>query len=156
MNKLVNNVFKPFEHSGVKDLANALSTRGDNVTHGDLLIVKCNQNDLPPNFDTMTDLALGVLAEGEATAHAHQLFNDSDNLETSRPAFELLEGGKGNDVKYTLRGEVGNEMFLHVEGAPLLLKHQEHVPFRLYPGYYHIGIQQETDPFEKVRRQVID
>ena len=155
MNKLVNKVFKPFENKGVKDLAD-LTKRGQNVTHGDLLIVRCEQSDLPENFESLPELELGVLAEGEHTMHAHQLFQGDCDVEVARPAFEVIEGGASQDIKYTLRGEVGNEMFLKIEGEPLLLKHQEHVPFRLYPGYYHIGIQQETDPFEKMRRQVID
>lgn len=155
MNKLINKTFKPFENKGVKDLVN-VANRGDNVTHGDLLIVRCDKSDLPKDFNSLPDLELGVLAEGEHTMHAHQLFEDVPVVESAKPAFKLIEGGAMAGVKYTLKGEVGNEMFLVIENEPLLLKHQEHVPFRLYPGYYHIGIQQETDPFEKMRRQVVD
>jgi hypothetical protein len=47
-------------------------------------------------------------------------------------------------------------MYLLITGGDMLLKHQEHVPFRLAPGMYQVGIQLEYDPYEQIRRNVLD
>lgn len=154
---LKNKVFKPFVHNQVIDCAD-VRERGDNVTHGDLLIVRCDESDLPTDFSSMSELDLGVLAEGEHTQHAHQLFTDElmPLVKESRPAFEVIKGENNEAISYDLRGTVGKEMFLVIKDQPLLLKHQEHRPMRLYPGYYHIGIQEETDHILEQRRSVVD
>jgi len=147
-------VFKPFKHTQVQDLTEVLLQRGDHATHGDLIIVRCTEADFPANFETLADAPQGVLAEGEFTNHAHQLFSDAA---PTVPAFTLLEGGKDtNPAAYKLKRVSPTELYLKVENGPMLLKHQEHNPFRLAPGYYEIGIQVETDPFEEARRAVLD
>lgn len=112
--------------------------------------------DFPSNFKSLPSAPEGVLAEGEHTAHAHQLFY---NHAPMKPAWqpEVIEGGKEQQVgKFTLRQVSPQEMYLLIEGDSMLLKHQEHRPMRLPPGRYEIGIQQEYDPFEQLRRQVLD
>lgn len=151
-------VFKPFENKGVKDLTALLTKRGDNATHGDLIIVKCDAADFPKNFSALPEAAEGVLAEGEHTAHAHQLFyNEQPDVPAFKPT--VIEGGKGsaepNPATFQLRKD-GTDMYLLIEGGPMLLKHQEHVPFRVPAGRYQIGIQQEYDPYEQMRRNVLD
>lgn len=148
-------IFKPFENKGVKDLTTLLTKRGDNATHGDLIIIKCEQRDFPKNFASLPEAAEGVLAEGEHTAHAHQLFYaDKPEVPAFRP--QVIEGGKAtNPVTFQLRKE-GTDLYLLIEGGDMLLKHQEHVPFRLAPGMYQVGIQQEYDPYEQMRRNVLD
>lgn len=144
--------FKPFKHKQVIDLEQM--NFYDVATHGDLSIVKIKKQDLPKNFDSLPCKELGVLAEGEAHAHAHQLFENSTQ-ESSKPAFELLKGGEEKEVNYTLK-DAGESMFLVVENTPLLLKHQTHNPFRIHPGYYDVGFQQEQNHFENEIRRVID
>lgn len=145
--------FKPFVHSGVKDLTALLTNRGDNATHGDLIIVRCDTADFPKNFSTLPTASQGVLAEGEHTAHAHQLFLAAEPM---RPAFTVIDGGKAtNPARFQLR-KSGAEMYLLIEGGDMLLKHQEHVPFRIAPGNYQVGIQVEYDPYEQARRNVLD
>lgn len=144
-------VFKPFKHKQVIDLKGMEIY--DYCTHGDLSIVKINESDLPKDFDSLSDVDFGVLAEGEAHAHAHQLF---DNTESTREAFKVIEGGKNEGVKFTLKKSTDGNMFLKIENEPLLLKHQTHNPFRLYPGYYDIDFQVEEDHTSEMLRRVMD
>lgn len=143
--------FKPFTHKYIHDLEHMEIY--DHVTHGDLCIYKIANSDMPKNFDSLPDKELGVLAEGEAHAHAHQLFEDADK---PRPAFEVIEGGKNEGVKYTLKESEGGAMFLKIQGAPLLLKHQTHEVFRLYPGNYDVDFQQEVDHWSRELRRLAD
>lgn len=152
-------IFKPFEHTRVKDLTDVLVNRGDNVTHGDLIIVKCGPQDLPLNYNDLVAQPIGVLAEGEHTQHAHQLFYDNaPTVEAYKPKKgftpTVYQGGE-NKTPFTLKKVSEQEMYLVIEET-LLLKHQEHVPFRLPPGMYEIGIQQEYDPYERMKRSVVD
>ena len=150
--------YKPFIKNQVKDLAH-LTERGMNVTHGDVIIVRCDQSDLPADFNSWPVAKNLVLAEGEHSGHAHALFQDGDDSDTyippTKPELNVIQGGKGvvPAGKFVVR-QKGEEMFLVIEGAPMLLRHQEHTPFRLYPGTYEIGIQEET--WEELRRRIAD
>ena len=149
-------IFKPFEHKRVIDCNQLLTERGDRVTHGDLVIIRCEAADFPANFADLKGPPEGVLAEGEHTAHAHQLFYDDEPM---KPAFvpRVIEGGKATSAaKFTLKAISPSEMYLEVTGDSMLLKHQEHVPFRIPVGKYQVGIQLEYDPFEQMRRAVLD
>lgn len=125
----------------------------DHVTHGDLTIYKIKESDMPENFESLKEKDLGVLAVGEAHGHCHQLL---ENIETedAKTAFELIQGEK-SEVKYSLREMPSGEMYLKVENEPLLLRHQTHDGFRLYPGFYDIDFQVEADHLGEIRR-VID
>jgi hypothetical protein len=145
--------FKPFKHKKVVDLKDMQIY--DYATHGDLSICKIEETDLPADFDSLEDVDFGVLAEGEAHAHAHQLFDNVAD-ETSTPAFQILEGGQNKAVNYTLKKSPEGFMFLKVEGEPLLLKHQTHNPFRIHKGLYDIDFQVEKDHLEEQLRRVLD
>lgn len=150
--------YKPFIKHQVKDLKN-LTERGMNATHGDVIIIRCDESDLPADFNQWPLAKNLVLAEGEHSGHAHALFNESDESDLYvppvKPSFQVLDGGKGKETagKFEVR-EKNGEMYLRIEGEPMLLRHQEHTPFRLYPGTYEIGIQEET--WEELRRRIAD
>lgn len=66
-----------------------------------------------------------ILAEGEATGHAHAVLD---------PGAELLEG----DL---------DARFLRVlEGGGVTLGHEEHAPIRVPPGDYEVRVQREYEP----------
>lgn len=153
---------KPFKNVEVKDTKDVLVKRGDNVTHGDVIIIKADETDLPSNFNELEDAPRGFMALGEHTGHAHAIMEDS--LESDTYAADVLsklnsivDGTKNQGVRtFALKVTKAGEMFLKIEGGSYLLKHQEHVPFRLHTGVYEIGIQQEVDMFSKKVRQVMD
>lgn len=142
--------FKPFKHKQVIDLEQMKLF--DHVTHGDLSIYKIPEKMMPDDFDDLDDVDWGVLAEGEAHAHAHQLFDNN----TLTPAFTLIRNDKIEEVPFTLKKHKDGHMFLKIENEPLLLKHQTHNPFRLYPGYYDIDFQVEEDHISEQIRRVLD
>lgn len=144
-------VFKPFTNKYVHDLKHMKV--GDHVLHGDLSIYKIES--LPSDFDSMKDMELGVLAEGEAHAHAHQLF-DNAAPELSKPAFQVIEGGNSEGVKFALKAHPDGHMYLKVENEPLLLKHQTHENFRIYPGNYDVDFQVEEDYWSDELRRIAD
>lgn len=73
-----------------------------------------------------------VLAEGEATGHAHVVEADDATL-----------------VKE------GDRILLHL-GSEGTVVHEEHKPITLAPGVYEIGRVQEYDYFSKMSRPVAD
>jgi len=72
-----------------------------------------------------------VLAEGEATGHAHTIEDE----------VELYEKD--------------GVLFLKTD-KKVSLKHQEHHPIHLDPGIRRVGIVREYDPLEKDVRRVLD
>lgn len=106
---------------------------GDFALHGDVIV----QRDYPPeDFEAMTEVKDQCLAYGEATGHAHKIFGEPGS-------FNLRECPKTKVRHLQVVRDV-------------CLKHQEHEGITIPPGFYKIGIQQEYDPFEKMKRQVID
>ena len=73
-----------------------------------------------------------VLAEGEATGHAHVMT------------------GK-NVLAYVVAGQ----MYLDVS-APTEIKHEEHGPIVIQPGKYRVDNVQEYDHFAEEARRVAD
>jgi len=73
-----------------------------------------------------------VLAEGEATGHAHVI--DSDDA-------ELME--------------IGGRMLLRLERAAIVV-HEEHKPVTLEPGVWEVGRVQEYDYLSQMSRPVAD
>ena len=76
-----------------------------------------------------------ILAEGEATGHAHAI--------TEAPGVELLEGEDGR-------------LYLRVTGPEVELSHEEHATQTVLPGEYEVGQVVEVDPFERAVRRVMD
>jgi hypothetical protein len=74
-----------------------------------------------------------VLAEGEATGHAH--------------AIAVAPGGPRDARLFELEGV----RFLDVE-RPVTLRHEEHAPITLVPAAYRVVIQREFDPAPAVGR----
>lgn len=79
-----------------------------------------------------------VLAEGEATGHAHVI---------RHPGARLL-------VKSMRTGYMSSlsETILTVADGPALLVHEEHLPIELAPGAYRVVRQREYDPTDGARR----
>lgn len=153
---------KPFNNSKIVDLKDILVERGDNVTHGDVIIYKADESDLPPNFSELEDAPRGLLALGEHTGHAHAIMLDTLESDVfaadavnQRAKFKVIDGEK--DLrKFALKVTPSGDMFLRVETGTYLLKHQEHFAFRIHPGVYEIGIQQEVDMFTKELKRIVD
>lgn len=147
--------YKEFNKGTIIDLAN-LAERGQRVLHGDVIIIKCDEADMPKDFDSLPTSKNLVLAEGEHSGHAHALFEEDAGDIYVPPKLTVIEGGLGVVPvgKFTVRTTPTGEMFLKVTEQALLLRHQEHTPFRIYPGTYEIGIQQEV--WDDLKRNVID
>ena len=137
---------KPFPKKRIKDTLESLAKRGDHVTHGDLIIIRCDEKDLPENFKSLPDCKDGVLALGEFTGHAHKL---EPVGVTDEPDLEVIEGEvQPLSERVVAKQASFDEMYLRVT-EPVLLKHQEHDWYRLHPGDYEIGIQVERNPYDK-------
>lgn len=76
-----------------------------------------------------------VLAEGEATGHAHTI--------EATPDVKLYER---NGVLYL--AIIGDK--------PTTVRHEEHKPVTVPPGTYQVGRVREYDPFAEEARQVAD
>lgn len=72
-----------------------------------------------------------VLAEGEATGHAHVIDD------------------------YVEMYEKDGVLYIRVD-KPVTVKHEEHKPIRLESGIYKVGKVREYDPFEEEVREVKD
>jgi len=102
------------------------------LQQGDVLITKINK--LPKNLVNVKSKRKGyVIAEGEATGHAH-VISDIDNCELY---------------------EKDGVLFLKTI-KPVELKHEEHKPFNIPIGDFEIGIVKEYDHFEEEARNVMD
>ena len=73
-----------------------------------------------------------VIAQGEATGHAHRLEGDA----------------------YLL--ELGDRIFINVLSGNARVIHEEHGPITLPPGQYETSIVYEMDHFAHEARQVMD
>jgi len=103
---------------------------GDFVQQGDVLIKKSNGN-LSGMKKVVRKEKGFVLAEGEATGHAHIT---TDNI-------EMFE----------------KDGVLYIEAdEEFTIKHEEHNPITIDKGVYEIGIVQEYDHFAEESRAVQD
>lgn len=93
---------------------------------GDVLIKKIDE--MPKK---VKKLKTTVIAEGEATGHAHRIIGDGS--------------------LYVL----GQTMFLQAK-AEVELKHEEHDPIKIPPGVYAIDNVREFDHFKQESRKVVD
>jgi hypothetical protein len=104
------------------------------LRQGDVLLVPVAQ--LPEAaVEVASEQGTIVLAEGEATGHAHVVPSCGARLLRwqERPATRALGGG-GTAVA----------TFLHVDGtAPVAVTHEEHDPIPLEPGVYEVRRQRE-------------
>jgi hypothetical protein len=96
--------------------------------HGDLLIVR--RESIPADLRVRESR---VLAEGEATGHAHR-----------------VQGGA------TVLEDAEGLTYLRVTDEGAVVVHEEHAPIALPAGEYEVVRQREFDPFEQAARQVAD
>lgn len=102
------------------------------LVQGDVFLVKIDK--VPTKAKASKPQYKGwVLAEGEATGHAHR-------IEEKESAELFTEGDK---------------MFLHVHRITHLT-HEEHKPIALDPGVYEVGRIREWDQFDQEARRVQD
>jgi len=120
----------------VSDRYNASNTLdlniGDILEQGDVLLCKVTslpQGLVPQEKDPDT------VEYGEVTGHAHQLTGSFQILQTPDRSARYL---------------VVNP------GEPVMLSHEEHLPFTIPSGLYRIGRVVEFDPLEEIIRQVAD
>ena len=93
---------------------------------GDVLIIEVSK--IPEGAKRITPTKCGlVLAEGEATGHAHAIIDVAE-----------VEA-------YTLE----EQFFLKV-GAPVIVTHEEHKPITIEPGTWRVAIVREYDHFAEV------
>lgn len=100
------------------------------LQQGDVTLLKIQS--LPPGEAKVLARQRCVLAEGEATGHAHVLEDDDA---------ELIA--------------IGEKIILRLERAGIV-KHEEHKPIALEPGLYQIGRIQEYDYLSQMARPVAD
>ena len=82
-------------------------------------------------------LGRAIIAEGEATGHAHAIVATMEDVSIFR-----IEGAADT-----------GERFLKIE-KEVEIQHEEHGRFTLSPGIYHSWIAREFDPVEGARRVV--
>ena len=102
-------------------MSDADSTQRGLIRQGDLLLVPVEE--IAPYARRVRSGRL-VLAEGEATGHAHVVDDERASLH-----------------------DLGGTWFLSVEaGEPVLLVHEEHGPLEVAPGLYEVRRQREYAP----------
>src|SRR5262249_17383047 len=90
---------------------------------GDVLLVRVDGDLTPDALSLPRDARRGVvLAEGEATGHAHVIADDAATLYAA------------GDTRFLLVCE------------PVRLRHQEHAPIEVPPGLYRVRMQREYSP----------
>jgi len=100
---------------------------------GDVLIYKMKA--LPIGLKKLKPInGRFILAEGEATGHAHAIPFTKD--------MDLYEKEDGT-------------LYMKVK-APVVLSHEEHAAQTIEPGLFEIGIIREVDPFSRAVRNVAD
>lgn len=98
---------------------------------GDLLLVVCEEIPVDAVSIKQRGVRGHVLAEGEATGHAHRV--DAGDLFVAK------------DGKHYLRLEL-----------PATVTHEEHDPVALEPGIYEVDRVREVDPFSEEIRYIAD
>lgn len=101
------------------------------IVQGDVFLVTCSK--IPTGAKRVKESNRGyVLAEGEATGHAHCVV------------------GSGIEM-YESEGT----LFLKTN-KPVEVKHEEHKPITIAPGTWKVGRVREYDAFEEEARNVRD
>lgn len=99
--------------------------------------------EIPTDCKPVQKTARGyVLAEGEATGHAHRIADPTDLKTKSVGGVEMF------------RAEDGTLYMSVIEASPLI--HEEHGTIIVDPGTYEIGRVREVDPFENEIHSVRD
>ena len=88
---------------------------------GDVALVRCAE--LPAKARKLDEPV--ILAHGEKTGHAHQIFDGFASLY-----------------------EAGDSRYLAVTGSVATLQHQEHAAISIQPGVYEVRRQREYSPEE--------
>jgi hypothetical protein len=113
-------------------MSGGASARRGLIRQGDLLLVPLNQ---VPEYKRRVRTGRLVLAEGEATGHAHVIDDERASVYSAWDNF----GGPLSP-------------FLHIEGdEPVLLVHEEHDVLSVPPGVYEVRRQREYAPRQLVR-----
>lgn len=100
------------------------------IVQGDVFFIKTRV--IPEEAKTLNRRSAGfVIAEGEATGHAHVIHDDIELYEKDGVLF----------IKTAKEAEV---------------RHEEHLPVILSPGIWRVGIIREYDPFIEETRIVRD
>jgi hypothetical protein len=100
------------------------------IVQGDVFFTKAKA--IPKNAKPMDRKVRGyVIAEGEATGHAHVIEDEA------------------------LIYEKDGTMYVHVS-KQVEVRHEEHRPITLTPGLWKVGIVREYDPFWEEARRVMD
>lgn len=113
-----------------------------------------------------------ILQEGEVTGHHHAVYFRDDGLARHTEAADLTAGAlaaaaitKAGSAHLYRDQALASLMvskgplaradlvvgFLHVEGAPIVIRHEEHDGIRVPPGLYCIGRQVESAGAEERR-----
>lgn len=103
------------------------------IVQGDVFLVEVEE--LPIDVKEVTSDRRGfVLAEGEATGHAHAI----------------------RDVEGVRMYEKEGTLYLKVEAEQAEIRHEEHLPVTVAKGLWKVGRVREHDPFEDRSRWVAD
>lgn len=99
------------------------------IVQGDVFLVPC---EMPENVVSIPKKGKLILAEGEATGHAHTIENSHASL-----------------------WQDSETLYLSAT-AEVTLHHQEHRAITIPAGNYKVGIVQEYDYFLEETRKVVD
>lgn len=100
------------------------------MQQGDVLIFR--RNPAKVNLGEAKKQDTNILAEGEATGHAHRLIGGD---------FDVMKSDR---------------MMLLIVRKEAILEHEEHGPITLGEGFYEIDRVREYDHFKEEARQVAD
>ena len=101
------------------------------IRQGDVLLVRIDNDDTEGYMPVPRDAGRVVLAYGEATGHAHAIYDDGATL--------------------LRRGANDNDRILKIEGNVVYLRHEEHTKHELPPGLYRVVRQREYSA-DEIRR----
>lgn len=96
---------------------------GTMIRQGDVLLVRIDNDDTDGYDPVPRESGRVVLAEGEATGHAHAIYDEGATL--------------------LQRGANDGDRILRVEGNVVYLRHEEHTKHALPPGLYRVVRQRE-------------
>lgn len=107
------------------------------MRQGDVLLVPTS-DDAPNGQGVEREGGRLVLAEGEATGHAHAI---------RASHARLLRDVRPTGIVHRRHGaRVEQRLVLVVEDKPALLEHEEHGPIMVAPGVYEVRRQREYAP----------
>lgn len=115
--------------------------------HGDMIIFKINEEDIP--FLKKTEIKKLTIGLGEVTGHSHEIIALDDSIIIEH--HDLV----GYDSKETRELADRNNIYFQIKGSAIIM-HEEHNPITLNEGFYLRTTQRQFNPFNQTIEKVLD